>query len=121
MVPGLLDSLSPKGLPLKRSHKKGAGLLAQQQHAGQKPKHEVENMAPVEDAEEMEEEFGEDEEKYCYCNGPSYGEMIACDNLKCPREWFHLECIGLKNAPKSEKWYCEECKDKLVKRNGNGR
>ena len=117
---GLQDSLSPKGLPLKRSHKKGAGQVTHQQSAGQRSKQDLENTVPAEDGEEVEEEFGEDEEKYCYCHGPSYGEMIACDNPKCPREWFHLECIGLKNAPKSEKWFCDDCA-KLVKRNGNGR
>ena len=121
---GLHDSLSPRGLPLKRSHKKGAGLAAQQQHERRLLKQEQsENMLPMEEGDEVGEEFGEDEVTYCYCAQPSYGEMIACDNPKCPREWFHLECIGLKNAPKSEKWFCEECKDKMVmvKRNGNGR
>ncbi|CEI60256.1 unnamed protein product [Fusarium venenatum] len=77
----------------------------------------------------------EDEPKYCYCNEVSYGEMIACDADECPREWFHLECVGLKVAPKSEgkllqeqpnqtsaanrtsaTWYCEECKERLENR-----
>ncbi|KAH6991847.1 hypothetical protein EDB82DRAFT_429269 [Fusarium venenatum] len=59
----------------------------------------------------------EDEPKYCYCNEVSYGEMIACDADECPREWFHLECVGLKVAPKSEAtWYCEECKERLENR-----
>lgn len=39
------------------------------------------------------------EEVYCYCNGVSYGEMVACDSEDCAREWFHLECVGLKVAP----------------------
>ncbi|EWY93280.1 hypothetical protein FOYG_06550 [Fusarium oxysporum NRRL 32931] len=42
-----------------------------------------------------------DEPTYCYCNGVSYGEMVACDAVECPREWFHLECVGLKVAPTS--------------------
>jgi hypothetical protein len=41
-----------------------------------------------------------DELTYCYCNGVSYGEMVACDADGCEREWFHLECVGLKVAPK---------------------
>ncbi|KAK3320767.1 hypothetical protein B0T19DRAFT_247694 [Cercophora scortea] len=41
-----------------------------------------------------------DEQRYCLCNGVSYGEMVACDGDGCPREWFHLECVGLKVAPK---------------------
>jgi hypothetical protein len=40
-----------------------------------------------------------DEPRYCYCNGVSYGEMVACDNERCSREWFHLKCAGLKEAP----------------------
>ncbi|KAL4730270.1 hypothetical protein ACLX1H_002303 [Fusarium chlamydosporum] len=43
-----------------------------------------------------------DEPTYCYCNGVSYGEMVACDADECPREWFHLECVGLKVAPTSK-------------------
>lgn len=41
-----------------------------------------------------------DEDVYCFCNQGSYGEMVACDGAGCPREWFHLECVGLKVAPK---------------------
>jgi hypothetical protein len=73
-----------------------------------------------------------DEPTYCYCNEVSYGEMVACDADECPREWFHLECVGLKVAPPSRgellqekldrseitnrvlaKWYCEDCKERL--------
>ncbi|KAH6900142.1 hypothetical protein B0T10DRAFT_17178 [Thelonectria olida] len=55
-----------------------------------------------------------DEPTYCYCNSVSYGEMVACDADGCPREWFHLECVGLKVAPGSKaKWYCEDCKERL--------
>ncbi|RMZ86367.1 hypothetical protein DV736_g6406, partial [Chaetothyriales sp. CBS 134916] len=105
---GLHDSLSPKGLPLKRSHKKGASMASQpSQQTNQRVKPEAENITTEEYSEEPIDDLLEDE-KYCYCNGPSYGEMIACDNPKCPGEWFHLECIGLKNAPKSEKWFCED-------------
>lgn len=62
------------------------------------------------------------EPTYCYCNQVSYGEMVACDNDSCPREWvsddtlidqnltaqFHLPCVGL-TAPPKGKWYCKEC------------
>jgi hypothetical protein len=39
--------------------------------------------------------------------------MVACDNDDCPRQWFHLECLGLKTVPKSASWYCTECRDGL--------
>lgn len=25
--------------------------------------------------------------RYCYCHQPSYGSMVACDNLACEKEW----------------------------------
>lgn len=43
----------------------------------------------------------EDEPLYCYCERVSFGEMIACDSDDCKREWFHLECVGLRVAPKT--------------------
>lgn len=55
---------------------------------------------------------------YCFCNYVSYGNMVRCDNtnviykfssflfyLQCPKEWFHFNCVGLKNLPKG-KWFC---------------
>lgn len=47
---------------------------------------------------------------YCICQQVSFGEMIACDNAdKCPYEWFHLECVGLSEAP-SDRWFCPICR-----------
>ncbi|GAA5848931.1 hypothetical protein JCM9279_004668 [Rhodotorula babjevae] len=48
------------------------------------------------------------EPTYCYCNRVSFGEMIACENDDCSREWFHLGCVGLEHAPEG-KWYCDDC------------
>lgn len=50
-----------------------------------------------EDDEKVEADT--DETRYCYCNRVTYGEMIGCENLSCEREWFHLDCVGLKDAP----------------------
>jgi len=71
---------------------------------------------PVGDeAIEFEEEIDEDEPRYCYCDGVSYGEMIGCDAEGCLKEWFHLGCVGLKTPPKgNEKWYCDDCKTRLA-------
>ncbi|CAF0815613.1 unnamed protein product [Didymodactylos carnosus] len=49
-----------------------------------------------------------DDRRYCFCNQMSYGEMIACDNPLCTREWFHYRCVNIQVAPKG-KWYCSEC------------
>lgn len=35
--------------------------------------------------------------------------MIGCENEECPREWFHLECVGMERPPAGE-WWCRECK-----------
>ncbi|KAL1887997.1 hypothetical protein Cpir12675_006348 [Ceratocystis pirilliformis] len=68
------------------------------------------------DAAVQEDEDIEDanEPTYCFCNGVSYGAMVACDADDCAREWFHLECVGLKVAPKTNaKWYCNDCKERM--------
>ncbi|SNX82578.1 related to p33ING1b (ING1) protein [Melanopsichium pennsylvanicum] len=58
-----------------------------------------------------------DEERYCFCNNYSYGDMIACDDDDCEIEWFHLGCVGLTKPPINQ-WYCEAC---LERRASNGR
>jgi hypothetical protein len=30
---------------------------------------------------------GQDGGRYCYCQGPSYGEMVGCDDEHCAYEW----------------------------------
>jgi hypothetical protein len=52
--------------------------------------------------------------------------MIGCDDPECKYEWvsslthvkgelqltvdqFHLECVGLKEVPEDDEWYCREC------------
>ncbi len=49
------------------------------------------------------------EKLYCYCNQPESGDMIGCDNVDCPIEWFHFECLKIKNAPIGQ-WYCPDCR-----------
>ncbi|CCE64959.1 hypothetical protein TPHA_0J01370 [Tetrapisispora phaffii CBS 4417] len=59
------------------------------------------------------------EPRYCNCNDISYGQMIACDNEKCPIEWFHYGCVGLTKAPSSE-WFCSDsCREIAHKTNIN--
>jgi hypothetical protein len=54
----------------------------------------------------------EDSQVYCFCQQVSFGEMVACDNENCQREWFHLPCVGLSSPPQG-KWYCDECAPKM--------
>jgi hypothetical protein len=69
-----------------------------------------------------------DEPRYCLCNRVSFGTMIGCENhdvslsflflirkmltsIKCEKEWFHLECVGLEEIPpRTTKWYCPDCR-----------
>lgn len=72
------------------------------------PKRNTKKPAPApppiipSDEESLHEGDDEDEEgepRYCYCNEISFGEMVACDNDACPREWFHLSCVGMSKPP----------------------
>jgi hypothetical protein len=54
----------------------------------------------------------EDSQVYCFCQQVSFGEMVACDNENCEREWFHLPCVGLTSPPQG-KWFCDECIAKM--------
>lgn len=48
---------------------------------------------------------------YCYCKQDCGGEMVGCDNEDCKNgQWFHLACLKLKVAPRSNKWYCPNCR-----------
>ncbi|KAI0085400.1 hypothetical protein BDY19DRAFT_1059590 [Irpex rosettiformis] len=50
----------------------------------------------------------DDEPRYCYCNGVSAGDMIACDAAGCKYQWFHMECLQMKEAPPGE-YICPDC------------
>lgn len=90
----------------KRSHKKGAAQQLAARIADEDANGSVRG--------DEEGEVDADEPLYCYCNGVSYGEMVACDADDCEREWFHLDCVGLRAAPPSNmKWYCDHCKDRM--------
>jgi hypothetical protein len=75
----------------KRSHKKGAGSISRQAA-----------IMAAEDEDSSRQGDDEDDERelrYCYCNQVSFGEMVACDMDNCPREWFHLSCVGMTKPP----------------------
>lgn len=103
---------STDNAPAKRSHKKNGSVPVVQQRAVSEEE---------ESYHEGDDEDEEGEPRYCYCNEISFGEMVACDNDACPREWFHLSCVGLTKPPgKNVKWYCNECKDNM-RRSRSGR
>ncbi|KMU87571.1 hypothetical protein CIHG_05964 [Coccidioides immitis H538.4] len=108
---------------IKRSHKKGAGNTGTAAATARQLALAAANAAEDEDSSRHgDDEDDEGELRYCYCNQISFGDMIACDMENCPREWFHLSCVGLTRPPsKSVKWYCNECKETMKKGKSNGR
>jgi inhibitor of growth protein 3 len=44
------------------------------------------------DAGAVEGEIDGDDQIYCFCGGISYGEMIACDDNRCEKEWV---CVSI--------------------------
>jgi len=88
--------------PKSRSHKKGASAMNHQLAAAAAAA--ASNGGGDEEGSSMqgddEDDDDDSEPRYCYCNQVSYGEMVACDaGDSCPREWFHLDCVGLSKAP----------------------
>lgn len=77
-------------------------------------------VAAEHEDQDAETEGGEDEPRYCFCNGVSYGQMVGCDNDACPREWFHLQCVNLDEVPVSTtKWFCgDKCREQCAKASG---
>lgn len=55
------------------------------------------------------------EEHYCFCGGPSFGRMVACENEKCPHEWFHFKCVGLTREPEGA-WFCSKACEEQYRR-----
>lgn len=52
----------------------------------------------------------DDEERYCYCDSSSSGDMVGCDGETCERQWFHFACVGLSEPPPdTERWFCKDC------------
>ncbi|TBU62548.1 hypothetical protein BD310DRAFT_918645 [Dichomitus squalens] len=62
----------------------------------------------------------EDNKTYCFCESVSYGEMIACDDEDCEREWFHIACVGLTVLPAGT-WYCSKCLERRQNQKKSGR
>ncbi|KAF2130273.1 hypothetical protein P153DRAFT_289077 [Dothidotthia symphoricarpi CBS 119687] len=77
------------------------------------PSSTASSPAPEQEYQDAETDDEADEPRYCYCNQVSYGNMVACDNDACPREWFHLPCVKLERAPAGRtKWFCsDECRE----------
>jgi hypothetical protein len=102
------DSPAPKPTPAAKSNP---------------PSSAASSVAPEQEYHDAETDEGDDEPRYCYCNEVSYGQMVACDNDACPREWFHLPCVQLEKAPVGRtKWFCsDECQEQHAKAKAKGK
>ena len=65
------------------------------------------------DEAQYHDQNGEDPDAtWCYCGGPSYGNMVCCDNSECSIQWFHFKCLRIHSTPKG-KWFCPSCAPKI--------
>jgi hypothetical protein len=77
---------------------------------------EPDDEAPQTEAEDEEVDsdggsIDSNEPTYCLCDRVSFGTMVCCENERCDKQWFHLECVGLDAAPgRTQKWYCPNCR-----------
>ena len=47
--------------------------------------------------------------------------MVLCDGPNCAIGWFHFKCVGLSGPPKTNKWYCSTCSQKVNKKRLKGK
>ena len=76
----------------------------------QRPVSDAENMVPIPKIDDKSSDC-EDEDMtrlWCYCQEPSFGDMILCDNENCSIKWFHFDCLWIRCPPKNH-WYCPSC------------
>lgn len=57
-------------------------------------------------------------ELFCFCNQPSYGNMIMCENPDCKFKWFHYGCVSIneKDDYAKKEWFCSEACRQNAKR-----
>ncbi|CUM68184.1 uncharacterized protein PRCAT00005902001 [Priceomyces carsonii] len=80
-------------------------------------------MTPLYDVMPPTPQVEVDNNVYCFCKQPSFGDMIGCDNEEsCPNgDWFHYKCVGLLNRVDAlkyttgkQKWFCSDYCHKIV-------
>ena len=51
-----------------------------------------------------------DKDLWCSWRGIESDRMVGCNNQNCQWKWFHFDCVGIKRKPKSNLWYCPDCR-----------
>ena len=60
-------------------------------------------------ATNTDDQFKDYSKIWCYCSQPSFGTMIMCNSSDCSIQWFHCDCLRIRNPPKGQ-WYCPACR-----------
>ena len=104
------NEINPKKLLNKKKNRSYIKKSKEKEKEKEKENIHIENINKIRDLKVLKD-------VYCKCKRESYGKMIQCDNPECG-EWFHYECIGLKESyePKEE-WFCsDKCRLKVKRR-----
>jgi len=99
----------------KKKKKKGAAQAEEEEAEIHQAMSPFQSVLAAHPSDVLDMPVDPNEPTYCLCNQVSYGEMIGCDNLDCPIEWFHFACVQLKIKPKG-KWFCPRCQEERKKK-----
>ena len=102
------ESNSAQGSFLKKKQKRNKTLKLK----GKKNNNGIPPEYPDENAQNLQN--GEKQKVYCKCKKPSFGDMIECENPRCPNgQWFHYSCVDISEGkePTSEWYCCTKCKE----------
>ena len=99
-----LDSSNATGTTnfLRNKKNRTKSLKGKRNNIGLPPEYSDENTQNLQN--------GEKQKVYCRCKKPSFGDMIECENPKCPNgQWFHYSCVEITEGkiPTTE-WYCSK-------------
>ena len=108
----IIESLGARLVPFPRGNTSpkhrdtNQGALCSPTHAKSKSP----NCNRRKSGDENESDSEDDNSDFCVICKAS-GMLLCCDGEGCGSS-FHLSCLGLKKAPKEEKWLCFPCRQK---------
>ena len=99
-------------------------LLRNKKNRAKSIKNKKNNLGNPQDySDEITQSLQNDEKQkiYCSCKKSSYGEMIECENPKCPHQWFHYSCVGITKGKEPPEWYCSKKCEEEAKNSKKGK
>lgn len=105
------DESGNESSPRKRARKEQSteSKAGDDDEEAEEPPRSEKSLEEAADADDLNDDG--DDEQFCYCKKPSSGDMIFCEGDNCERQWFHFECVGLKSAPETKHWHCDDCRE----------